>query len=403
MKFNYQARTGTGEIQSGTVEASSKEAALAVLQKYDFYVTFLEETGLEPVWAKRIKFLERISKQEIAVFSRQLAIMFKSKVPIIEALYVLAEQAKNSSFREKIAKITEEVEGGTPLSQALSFYPNLFSYFYTSMVKSGEVSGKLSESLEYLADHIEREYAFQTKLRGAMIYPLFVFFVFLIVVVVMVVFIIPHMAEVLTEGGQELPFLTKTIINISQFFRNWGWLIILALAGLFFFLFHYSKTTEGKKFFDRLWLKLPIIGSLLKKIYLSRFAENLSTLIVAGLPITQALEISGQIVGNDVYKTIISQTRDEIRKGEQISSVLDKYPQFFPPIFFQMTLTGEKTGNLDETLMNVVNFYQKEIDQTVNGLVGLLEPLLIVFLGGLVGIIVASILLPLYRMGGLGG
>ena len=290
---------------------------------------------MEPVWAKRIKFLERISKQEIAVFSRQLAIMFKSKVPIIEALYVLAEQAKNSSFREKIAKITEEVEGGTPLSQALSFYPNLFSYFYTSMVKSGEVSGKLSESLEYLADHIEREYAFQTKLRGAMVYPLFVFFVFLIVVVVMVVFIIPHMAEVLTEGGQELPFLTKTIINISQFFKNWGWLIILALAGLFFFLFHYSKTTEGKKFFDRLWLKLPIIGSLLKKIYLSRFAENLSTLIVAGLPITQALEISGQIVGNDVYKTIISQTRDEIRKGEQISSVLDKYPQFFPPYFFR--------------------------------------------------------------------
>jgi type II secretory pathway component PulF len=179
MKFNYQARTGTGEIQSGTVEASSKEAALTVLQKYDFYVTFLEETGLEPVWAKRIKFLERISKQEIAIFSRQLAIMFKSKVPIIETLYTLAKQTKNVSFREKIAKIAGEVEGGTSLSQSLALYPRLFSYFYISMVKSGEVSGKLSQSLEYLADHIEREYTFQTKLKGAMVYPLFVHFVFI--------------------------------------------------------------------------------------------------------------------------------------------------------------------------------------------------------------------------------
>ena len=401
MKFNYQARTGTGEIQSGTVEASSKEAALAVLQKYDFYVTFLEETGLEPVWAKRIKFLERISKQEIAVFFRQLAIMFKSKVPIIEALYILAKQTPNLSFREKIAKITKEVEGGMPLSQAFSFYPNLFSYFCTSMVKSGEVSGKLSRSLEYLAEHVEREYAFQTKLRGAMVYPLFVFFVFTAVVSIMVVFIIPRMTEVLTESGQQLPFLTKTIIGLSLFLKNWALVIILALAGLVFSLFRYSKTPEGKNFFDKLLLKLPLLGDLFKKIYISRFAENLSTLITAGLPISQALEITGEIVGNDVYRTIIIQTRDEVRKGEQISAVFEKYPQFVPPILFQMTLTGEKTGNLDETLLDVVNFYQKETEQKINSLIGLLEPTMIIFLGGLVGLIVASILLPLYQMGGM--
>ncbi len=401
MKFNYQARTGTGEIQFGTVEASSKEAALAVLQKYDFYVTFLEETGLEPVWAKKLKFLERISKLDIAIFYRQLAIMFKAKVPIIEALYVLAKQTKNLSFREKIAKVTEEVEGGMPLSQALSFYPNLFSYFYTSMVKSGEVSGKLSESLEYLADHIEREYAFQTKLRGAMVYPLFVFFVFTAVVSIMVVFIIPRMTEVLVESGQQLPFLTKTIIGLSLFFKNWALVIILALAGLVFSLFRYSKTPEGKNFFDKLLLKLPILGDLFKKIYISRFAENLSTLITAGLPISQALEITGEIVGNDVYRAIIIQTRDEVRKGEQISAVFEKYPQFIPPILFQMTLTGEKTGSLDETLLDVVNFYQKETEQKINSLIGLLEPTMIIFLGGLVGLIVASILLPLYQMGGM--
>jgi type IV pilus assembly protein PilC len=401
MKFNYQARTGTGEIQSGTVEASSKEAALTVLQKYNLYVTFLEETGLEPTWAKKIKLFERISKQEIAIFFRQLAIMFKSKVPIIEAIYVLAKQTQNLSFREKINKIAGEVEGGTPLSQAFSLYPDLFSYFYISMVKSGEVSGKLSQSLEYLANHLEREYTFQSKLKGAMVYPLFVVFVFIIVVSVMVVFIIPRMAEVLTESGQELPLLTKTIINISLFFKSWGLVIILLLAGLIFFIFRYSKTAEGKKFFDKSLLKLPILGDLFKKIYISRFAENLSTLITAGLPISQALEITGEIVGNDVYHTIIIQTRDEVRKGEQISTTFEKNPQFIPPILFQMTLTGEKTGNLDETLLDVVNFYQKEIEQKTNTLISLLEPLMIVFLGGLVGIIVASILLPLYQMGGI--
>jgi len=401
MQFNYQARTGTGEIQSGTVEASSKEAALTVLQKYDLYITFLEETGLEPVWTKRVKFLERISKQEIAVFFRQLAIMFKSKVPIIETLYVLAKQTQNSIFREKIAKIAEEVEGGTSLSQALALYPNLFSYFYTSMIKSGEVSGKLSQSLEYLADHIEREYTFQTKLRGAMVYPLFVLFVFMIVVSIMVIFIVPKMAEVLTESGQQLPFLTKTVINLSLFFKNWALVIILILAGLIFSLFRYSKTSEGKKFFDTFLLKLPVLGDLFKKIYISRFAENLSTLITAGLPIIQALEITGEIIRNDVYNAIIVQTREEVRKGEQISSVFEKYPQFIPPILFQMTLTGEKTGNLDETLMDVVGFYRKETEQKINSLIGLLEPLMIIFLGGLVGLIVASILLPLYQMGGV--
>jgi len=403
VRFNYQARTKTGEIQSGVVEASSKEAALTLLQKYGFYVTLLEEIELVPFWTKKIKIFERISKQEIAIFFRQLAIMFKSKVPLVESLYVLTKQTKNPSFREKILKIAEEIEGGTPFSQALALYPKFFSSFYTNMVKSGEISGKLSETLEYLADHIEREYYFQTKLKGSMIYPIFVLFVFSIVVTAMVVFIIPQMTKVLTESGQELPFLTKAIMGASQFLKKWGVLLILAISGLVIFIYRYSKTEGGKKFLDRFWLKLPVLGNLLKKICLTRFAENLSTLIAAGLPITQALEITGEIIGNDVYKTIIFQTRDGIRKGEQISSNLEKYPEFIPPLFLQMTLTGEKTGNLDESLINVVNFYQKEVEQNLNSLINLLEPVLIIFLGGLVGLIVASILLPIYQMGTLGG
>lgn len=327
--------------------------------------------------------------------------MFKSKVPIIEALYALSKQTKNKSFKEKITKIAEEVEGGVPLSQALAVHPRVFNYFYVSMVKSGEVSGKLSQSLEYLADHIERDYAFQTKLRGAMVYPIFVLFVFIAVVSVMVIFIIPKMSEVLTESGQQLPFLTRMVISFSFFFKKWGLIAILVLVAGGVFLFRHSKTIEGKKFFDKLLLKLPMVGDLFKKIYISRFAENLSTLITAGLPISQALEITGEIVGNDVYQTIIIQTRDQVRKGEQMSTVFERHLQFIPPILFQMALTGERTGNLDETLMNVVNFYRKEIEEKINSLISLLEPLMIIFLGGLVGIIVASILMPLYQMGGI--
>lgn len=402
MKFNYQARTASGEIQSGQVEASSKEAALTLLQKYGLYITYLEEVELEPFYAKRLKIFERITKQEITAFFRQLAVMFKSKVPIIEALYAIAKQTKNSNFREKLLKIAQEVEGGTSFSQALNLYPSIFNYFYVSMVKSGEVSGKLADTLEYLANHIEREYFFLVKIRGAMIYPIFVLFVFIVVIVAMTIFIIPQMSLVLAETGQELPLLTKAIIGISNFFRSWGGIILLLLISLIIFAYYYSKTPEGKKFFDKFWLSLPIIGAILKKIYLSRFAESLSTLITAGLPISQALEISTQVVGNSIYQNIIFEAREGIRRGEQISLILEQHPKFVPSIFYQMVLTGEKTGNLDEILLNITNYYRREIEENLNTIVGLLEPILIIILGGLVGIIVASILMPLYRIGGLG-
>lgn len=402
MKFNYQARTKTGEIQAGVIEASSEEAALALLQKYQLFVTFLEKAETPPLFERKIKLFERISPKEVVVFSRQLAILFKSEVPPVEALHALIDQTKNLSFKEKILKIAENVEGGISLSQAISNYPKIFSHFYISMIKTGEVSGNLPQSIENLADHLEREITFKSKVIGAMIYPVFVLGVFLIILTAMVVFIIPNLSQVLTASGVEAPFITKIVFKLSDFLRRWGVYLAVGFLILLILVFRYSKTAEGKKFFDKTSLRIPILNSLLMKIYLSRFAENLSTLISGGLAISRALEITGEVVGNDLYRKIIMETRDGVRKGERISVILEKYPAFIPPLFIQMTTIGEKTGKLHASLMNIVNFYQKEVDRALDNFMRLLEPIMIVFLGLIVAGLVGAVLLPMYsQMGGM--
>jgi len=397
MKFNYQARTKKGEIQAGVVEASSKEAAILLLQKYGLYITYLEEVKV-PFYAWEVKIFKRISLRDIVLFSRQLSIMFSSRVSLVEALVTIASQTKNLEFRERILDLSREVEGGSAFSKALSRHPQIFSSFYISMVKSGETSGKLSESLSYLADHLEREYHLVSRLQGAMIYPSLVIMVASVVLLLMIFFVIPQLTKVFQEAGQPLPIVTQLVIGLSLFLRKWGFLFIGLLAGLVIFVLRYIKTLEGKENFDKISLRLPLIGDLLKMVYLSRLAENLSTLISGGLPIAQALETTGEVVGNTVYKEIIFLTRDEVRKGEPVSSVLRRYPEAFPPMFCQMTLVGEKTGTLEKTLLNVVDFYQKEVNMSIDNLLSILEPVLIIFLGVIVAGLMVSVLLPLYRM-----
>ncbi len=397
MKFNYQARTQKGEVHTGQIEASSQEAAIALLQKHGLYVTFLGEV-IPPLYAKRVRIFERVSLKEIVLFSRQLSIMFKSKIPLLESLKVLSSQTKNSDFREKILELSEEIEGGTPFSKALSKYPKIFSPFYIAMVKSGEISGKLSEVLGYLADHLEREYHLMAKIKGALLYPSLIVLVILIVLAVMIFFVIPQLAQVLEASNTDLPFFTKIVIASAAFLKKWGWLITLGFIFLIFFCLRYSQTKKGKRFFDKILLELPMMGSLFKMVYLARFAENFSTLISGGLPIIQSLETVGDIIGNTSYKEVIFKARDEVRKGVPISSVLSQAPEIFTPVFIQMTLVGEKTGTLDTTLMNIVDFYQKETDRAIDNLLNVLEPVLIVFLGLFVAGIMLSILTPLYKM-----
>jgi len=401
MKFNYQARSKKGEVQTGTVEASSREAAILLLQKHNLFVTFLERAETKPFYARKIKLFERISKKDVVNFSRQLSLMFKSKIPLVQALHSIAEQTKNPGFREKILMVSQEVEGGTRFSQALSAHPKLFSSFYVSMVRAGEASGTLSESLTYLADHLERDYHLQSKIQGAMIYPALILVVVVGVLVMMTYFVIPNMTKVLTETGQDLPTITKIVIAFSNFMKSWGWSVFLLLGGAAIALVRYSRTVEGKKIKDKFFLRIPLVGSFLRMIYLSRFAENLSTLISGGIPIAQSLEITAEIVGNDVYQQIVFEIKEEVVRGENMSKILARHPEAFPPILTQMVAVGEKTGTLDQSLMSVVDFYRKEVERSIDNLLSILEPLMVISLGGIVAGLMGAVLLPLYKMSGI--
>lgn len=398
-KFNYQARTEEGKAKSGVVEASDREAALEVLRKYGYYVTKLEKGREKPLWSRRIELFRGVSSKELVNFTRQLAVMFQSEVPLVDALRALAVQWQNEAFKDRLIEISEDVEGGSSLSEALSRHPSVFSRFYVAMVKSGEASGNLSDSLSFLADYLERKDDLNSKIKGAAIYPIFVLGVVIVILALMVYFVFPRLEEVLTQSATRLPMMTKVTLAGAAFLRQWGWLVLLFLFGAgYIFLYYIRKTESGRDFWDHVSLQIPGFGTFLKKVYLSRFARNLSTLVQGGLPIAQALEITGEVVGNNAYQKVIRDTRNKVRRGESIHKVLAQHSELIPPLVVQMVNVGEKTGNLDSSLMHIVDFYEKEVDRFAENLLNLLEPILIVILGVIVGTVVITVFLPLYRI-----
>ena len=396
MKFNYQARTKEGKVKAGIVEASSKEGALILLQKYGLYVTFLEESQ-KPIYARELKFLKKASFRDLVLFSRQLSIMVSSKITLTESLKTIANQTENLDLREKVFNLSEQIEGGRSFSQAASAFPQLFSKFYIAMVKAGEASGKLAESLNYLADHLEREYELTSKLKGASVYPTLIIVFIFIVFNIMIFTVIPNLKMVLAETEAQTPPLTAAIMAFTEFLQKYAIFVFGAIAAALVGLFRYYKTEEGKRLFDKFFLKVPLFGALLKKVYLARLAENLSTLISAGIMINQALEITSEIVGNNTYQEAMFSISQDVRDGVPLSSAVSLFPENFPPIFVQMISVGEKTGTLDSSLINVSNFYRKESDRAIDSMLSILEPLLIIFLGGIVGGLMLAVLLPIYQ------
>jgi type IV pilus assembly protein PilC len=249
-----------------------------------------------------------------------------------------------------------------------------------------------------LADYLEKNYYLSGKIKGAMVYPAMIIIVVVVVLFLLSYFVLPNLLSMLETSGTELPLMTQIVIAVTNFIRGpGGILMILGMVLVSVFGFRYYKSDKGKVFFDKLFLQIPVFKSLLKMIYLSRFADNLSTLISGGIPITQSLEITGNIVGNVVYKEVILKTRDGVRRGQTISSILYNYPDIFPPMFTQMILVGEQTGSLDKSLLTLVSFYQKESESAIDGMLVLIEPVLIIFLGVIVGGIVASVMMPMYQ------
>jgi type IV pilus assembly protein PilC len=365
------------------------------LQKYNIFVTSLREETPKILTAK-FGFAEKVSKKDLAIFSRQLSVMLQSRVPVIQSLKSLAVQIKKEGFRDKIIKISQLVEEGSPLSDAFGAYPTVFNVFYVNLIKTGEASGKISESLYYLSEHLEREDDIISQIKNALIYPAFVICVLGIVMLIVMFGVMPKLMDLLKETTSKPPAFTMLMINFYSFLMHYGWILVIAFFVLVAFIIYYFRTKEGKKVYDKLLLKIPFLNNLLKKIFLIQFAENISTLIGAGLSINSALKITKDTVNNIVYKDIIGETEERVSEGEKISSVLVKYPDYAPPFVVQMVQVGEETGTLDKNLMEIVNFYQKEVKRSVDLFTAMLEPILIVFLGVIVALLAISVLQPLY-------
>jgi len=397
MRFNYQARTKNGLVQVGVIEGNSKKQVISLLQKEDLYVTHLESVEVRPFYMRQMEFFGKPRKKDVMMFCRQLSMMLKSGVSLVESLRALAMQTAKPTFREQILKVAEDVEGGVYFSEALAKFPKVFSNFFINIVKSGEATGKLSEILNYLAEHLEREYSLVSKIKSGMTYPAFILCVFLGIGAFGIFFVLPSFKETLDSLNVELPLITKFVMGLGAILQKWWWLILLVLALLAFLIWRYLKTEEGKNIMGRFSLKIPLIGGVAKKIQLARFTENLSTLILSGLPITQALEIVSGATSNRVYQKIILEAQEGVRRGEPMSSIFEKKPEYIPALVTQMMRVGERTGRLDESLMNVANFYHQETNRRIDALVGILEPIMIVVLGGLIAALMVSIVVPMYK------
>jgi type IV pilus assembly protein PilC len=395
--FDYQARTRSGELRSGVVETSSQEAALDILQREGLLVVSVSERKKTSLLETRLG--SGISQKDVVIFSRQLATLFESHIPVIEALKTLAGGTTKKVLREIIADILDDVNGGLSLSQTFTKHPEMFSSFYIHLVRSGEESGRLQEVFTYLADYLERSYYLASKARNSLIYPAFVLFAFIAVLIVMLIVVIPRLTEIFQETGQDIPLYTRMVIAISSSLRSGGPFLLFLLVAGSFFLWRWGMTSSGRFFFHRLQISLPVLGELYRKLYMARLADNLRTLIIGGIPIIRALEITGEVVGNDVYRNALSNAMESVKAGSTIGAAFEKNSEI-PFLFTQMVKIGESAGRLDAILASIAKFYQRDVDVALDNLVALIEPALIIFLGVGIGILVASVLVPLYNLVG---
>lgn len=397
--FKYQARTREGEPRDGNVEAPTLEAAIDILQKNGLVILSVDPLSVtgSVIPKGAIRLFNRVKQKDVVLLSRQLATLFEARVPVIQALKTLVNESASLPLKEAMASILDEVNGGSSLSMAMEKSPHVFSPFYISMVRSGEESGKLQEVFTYLADYLERSFVLSSKAKNALIYPAFVFTSFIGVVVVMLVVVIPKLTAIFAETGQEVPFYTQIVISTSFFLRSYGWLVAIALIGGGVALWRFRQTPRGRAVLDELQLQIPIFGELYRKIYLTRFTDNLGTLITSGIPILRALQITAEIVGNRVYEDAIVKATNSVRAGNTIANAFEG-TKYIPPLVTQMIHIGEEAGQLDSILRNIAKFYQRDVDSMLDNVVALIEPALIIFLGVAIGGLVASILVPLYNL-----
>lgn len=394
--YKYRARDQASNINTGSVEAVSEAAAIELLEDKGFIVLSLAEGGRIKKGGFNIN-LGRVKNKDIVIFSRQLSVMVSATVPIVQSLKILAQQTVNPIFIENIMEMANDVDGGMKLSSAMAKCPKVFSRFFVAMVKSGETSGKLDEVLQYLADQMEKDYDLISRIKGAMIYPVFIIFGMIVVGFLMMVFVVPKMTQMLIESGAELPFLTKLLIGVSNFAQNFWWLIIGGVVSLIFLFKMWTRTSFGRVAWDTAKVKVPIFGTLFQKIYIVRFSRSFSTLIKGGVPVSAALRITSEVVDNEAYKKLILDTIKEVEDGNSVAGLFGK-SDLMPKMLSQMMNVGEQTGKLDSILERLADFYSREIDSLVNGLTSLIEPMILMIMGVGVGGMVAAIMLPMFKV-----
>lgn len=397
--FEYKARTREGELRSGLIDASSEDAAVDLLHQNELTVVSIREKRGFFLANFDLSFVFGVRQKDIVALSRQMATLFEAKIPAVQSLKTLTAESQSPALKKVLAEIADDVSGGLAISQALAKHPNIFSPFYVYLVRSGEESGKLEDVFTYLADYLERNYYLITKARNAMIYPAFVLTAFVGVITLMLVVVIPNLLAIFENTDVPLPLYTQLILALSTFLREWGiFLLIIIIAGALA-LWRWSHTPQGKQFIHQFQLKIPVLGDLYKKFYMARLSDNLQTLLTGGIPLLRALAITGDVVGNSVYKEALHLAGESVRGGSTISNAFERVPEI-PPLVTQMVRIGEASGKLDFILKSISKFYQREVDSIVENLVSLIEPILILFLGAGVGLLVAAVLVPLYSLVG---
>ncbi len=393
--YLWRGRTAGGEIVNGEFLANSRNELLAHLRKRKIIVTSVKPKPKDI--QIKLPFGNRVSTKDLAVFTRQFATMITAGLPLVQCLDILARQMDKQLIRDITRKVMNDIEGGATLSESLGKHPKAFDELYVNMVNAGEAGGILDTILMRLAQYIEKIEALKRKVKSAMTYPAVVFCVAIGATLFMLMFIIPTFAKMFSDFGAELPLPTQIVLTMSDFIRDWWWMMGVGGVAMVVGLKKYYATDKGNHVIDALLLKMPVLGDVLRKGAVARFTRTLGTLVASGVPILDGLEITAKTAGNVIIKDAVMQARASIREGETIASPL-KQSGVFPPMVVQMITVGEETGALDAMLTKIADFYDEEVDSAVEALTSIIEPLMIVFMGAVVGGMVVAMYLPIFRM-----
>ena len=391
--FEWKGRGRTGE-QTGVLVADSKDAVISSLRRQQIVVTAVKEKGKEVAFPK---FGGKVPPQLVAIFTRQFSVMIDAGLPLVQCLEILAGQQENKAFKRALIQIRQDVESGSNLADSMRKHPKIFNDLYTNMVAAGEAGGILDTILQRLAQYIEKAVKLNSQVKSAMIYPVAVISIAVIVVAVILWKVIPVFAALFKGLGAQLPLPTVIVMHLSDFIVDYWWLIGITIFGTIYSLRRYHETYKGKRVLDGLILKAPILGDLMRKIAVARFCRTLSTLTSSGVPILDGLQITAKTAGNSIVEDAIMATRKSVEEGKTISEPLGE-TDVFPTMVVQMIAVGEQTGALDTMLSKIAEFYEDEVDTAVAGLMKLLEPVLIAFLGVAIGGIVIAMYMPMFAL-----